>query len=74
VTIETDGKIIGKAGGDIEVEGQKITIKGGADINIEAGGSATVSATGQLTLKGMGVSVDGGGGVVKVSGSQIMLG
>jgi uncharacterized protein involved in type VI secretion and phage assembly len=74
VTIETDGKIIGKATGDIEVEGQKITIKGGADINIEASGSATVSATGQLTLKGMGVSVDGGGGVVKVSGSQIMLG
>jgi uncharacterized protein involved in type VI secretion and phage assembly len=66
ILVESEAKITTKSGAEILIDGQSVTIKGAGTISVEA--------TGSLTLKGNGVTVDGGGGVVQVSGSQIMLG
>jgi phage protein D len=66
ILVESDAKITTKSGAEILIDGQTVTIKGAGEVKVEASGS--------LTLKGNGVTVDGGGGVVQVSGSQIMLG
>jgi uncharacterized protein involved in type VI secretion and phage assembly len=66
ILVESKAKITTKSGAEILIDGQSVTIKGAGTISVEA--------TGSLTLKGNGVTVDGGGGVVQVSGSQIMLG
>jgi uncharacterized protein involved in type VI secretion and phage assembly len=70
ITAEQDGgsKLELTASGDITIEAKapgKVTIKGGGDVSVEA--------TQKLNLKGNGVTIDGGMGVVKVSGSKIEL-
>lgn len=75
VVIETDASVTVKAKSNATVEAQgNATVDAKGNVTVKAGGTGSVEATGPLTLKGMGVTVDGGGGVVKVSGSQIMLG
>ena len=75
VVIETDASVTVKAKADATIEAQgNATVDAKGNVTVKAGGTGSVEATGSLTLKGMGVTVDGGGGVVKVSGSQIMLG
>jgi uncharacterized protein involved in type VI secretion and phage assembly len=70
ITAEQSGgsKLELTASGDITIEAKspgKLTIKGGADVSVEA--------TQKLNLKGNGVTIDGGMGGVKVSGSKIEL-
>ncbi len=75
IVIETEAAVTVKAKSDATVEVQgNATVDAKGNVTVKAGGTGSVEATGPLTLKGMGVTVDGGGGVVKVSGSQIMLG
>jgi phage protein D len=65
--IEVDGKAALSAKGDLSVEGQKVTIKAQGPVTIEGGTEITIKAGGaSVALKP--------GGMVQVSGSQIMLG
>ena len=49
----------------------KITIKGNA--NLECDGNLSLKAQGQVEIQGMGVKIDGGGGMVDVKGTMINL-
>ena len=66
--LEAGAKVAQKASGDLSVEGgQTVKVKAGTSLTIEGGSDVTIKAGGaSVSLKP--------GGVVQVSGSQIMLG
>jgi phage protein D/phage baseplate assembly protein gpV len=71
--VQTDGKITEKASGGFTVEGQTVTVKAQSSASIEAGSELTVKAP-SLTVEAQGSLTLKSSGVVRISGSQIMLG
>jgi uncharacterized protein involved in type VI secretion and phage assembly len=68
LVVETDGKIREKAGSSFEVEGAtQVTVKAGTSLKLEGSTEITISCGGaSISLKT--------GGIVQISGTQIMLG
>jgi uncharacterized protein involved in type VI secretion and phage assembly len=63
--IETDGKVNQTAGGDVAVEGQRVSVK--------ANGTLTVESSGELALRAPSMAVQASG-LLRLSGSQVSLG
>jgi phage protein D len=80
ITIDdTDGgggiTIADKSGNTVAVDtaSNSLKVKVQGDVKMEATGNFKVEATGSVEIKGLGVKIDGGGGMVEVKGTMVNL-